>query len=139
MCHFHQKQIVTRYLTKHPRLEAGIELKAIASTITHTTEPELTTALTRWHEKWGSFLKEKTLAEDGHHWHYTHRQIRSAYRSLTTNLPYLFTYQKYPELNIPNTTNSLDGTFSHLKNLIGVHRGASRRLKNKMIREILGN
>jgi hypothetical protein len=27
MCHFHQKQIITRYLTNNPKLEAGIELK----------------------------------------------------------------------------------------------------------------
>lgn len=138
MCHFHQKQIVTRYLTQRPKLEAGVELKAIADTITHTTEPELTVALARWYEKWAGFLKERTLVDDGPHWHYTHRKIRSAYRSLTTNLPYLFTYQRYPDLNIPNTTNSLDGTFSHLKELIGIHRGASRQLKNKMIQEILG-
>ena len=29
MCHFHQKQIITRYLTNNPKLEAGIELKKI--------------------------------------------------------------------------------------------------------------
>ena len=39
---------------------------------------------------------------------------------LTTNLPYLFTYQKYPELAIPNTTNALDGTFAHLKELVNI-------------------
>lgn len=138
MCHFHQKQIVTRYLTQHPKLEAGIELKTVAGTLTHTTESKLTVALAHWHEKWAGFLKERTLVDDGPHWHYTHRKIRSAYRSLTTNLLYLFTYQKYPELNIPNTTNSLDGTFSHLKSLTGVHRGASQKLKDKMIQEILG-
>ena len=27
MCHFHQKQIVTKYLTRNPRIEAGQELK----------------------------------------------------------------------------------------------------------------
>jgi hypothetical protein len=34
------------------------------------------------------------------HWYYTHKKVRSAYMSLERNLPYLFTYQKYPKLNI---------------------------------------
>ena len=30
MCHFHQKQIITRYLTRRPRLPANKELRDIA-------------------------------------------------------------------------------------------------------------
>jgi hypothetical protein len=52
---------------------------------------------------------------------------RSAYRSLRLNLPYLFTYEKYPELNIPNTTNSFDGCFAYLKQLVRVHRGVKKK------------
>ncbi|MCX6261587.1 MAG: transposase, partial [Bacteroidia bacterium] len=61
----------------------------------------------------------------------------SAYRSLRTNLPYLFTYQKHPDLNIPNTTNSLDGCFAYLKAIVKVHRGSKKNLKRKIIEEIL--
>lgn len=39
------------------------------------------------------------------------------------NLPWLFTYQKHPVLHIPNATNSLDGYFSKLKQLLNTHRG----------------
>jgi hypothetical protein len=46
-------------------------------------------------------------------------------------------YEKYPELNIPNTTNSLDGCFAYLKELVRVHRGSRRDLKDKIIEEIL--
>jgi hypothetical protein len=70
-------------------------------------------------------------------WFYTHKRLRSAYRSLKINLPYLFTYQKYSELNIPNTTNSLDGCFAYLKELVRVHRGINKTLKRKIIQEIL--
>jgi hypothetical protein len=56
---------------------------------------------------------------------------------LRLNLPYLFTYQKHQELAIPNTTNSLDGCFAYLKELVRVHRGSSRDLKIKIIEEIL--
>jgi len=140
MCHFHQKQIIQRYLTNNPKLEAGIELKQITNSLILTNEDEFTRKLTNWHIKWNEFLKER--AQDifqPRKWHYKHRRLRSAYRSLNTNLPYLFTYQKYPQLNIPNTTNSLDGSFSHLKEKVKIHRGLRETIKKKIIEQILGN
>lgn len=86
-----------------------------------------------------SFLKERTVNPITKRWCYTHKRVRAAYRSLKINLPYLFTYQNYPKLDIPNTTNSLDGSFSQLKMKLGVHRGMREPLKRKMIEEILGN
>jgi len=50
----------------------------------------------------------------------------------------LFTDQKYPELNIPNTTNCLNGMFSQLKNRIAVHRGLNKTRRFRIIAEILG-
>lgn len=139
MCHFHQKQIIQRYLTSNPRLEAGIELKKIAATLCDTDKETFAKQLKDWYEKWVDFLKEKTVNPITGRWHYTHRRIRSAYRSLNTNLPYLFTYKKYPELNIPNTTNSLDGSFSHLKGKLSIHRGLREPIKRKIIEHILNN
>jgi len=139
MCHFHQKQIIRRYLTYHPQLESGIELKAIADTLTYTTEKQFTKELFAWHDKWAEFLKERTTNPTTGKWYYTHKRTRSAFRSLKTNLPYLFTYLKYPELNIPRTTNSLDGSFAWLKQKVGIHRGYTKQLKDKIITYILGN
>ena len=138
MCHFHQKQIITRHLTLNPKLEAGIELKKIAQTICKTNQKEFTAKLNHWHDKWASFLKEKTTDLETGKWFYTHRRIRSAYHSLRINLSFLFTYQKYPQLNIPNTTNPLEGCFSHLKELTKIHRGLKYTQKIKIINEILG-
>jgi len=135
MCHFHQKQIITRYLTNNPKLEAGIELKKITTTLCDTHENDFTSALDVWHATWSSFIKERTIDPVTGRWHYTHKRLRSAYRSLRLNLPYLFTYQKHLELAIPNTTNSLDGCFAYLKELVRVHRGSSRDLKIKIIVE----
>jgi len=135
-CHFHQLQTITRYLTTRPKLEASQELRWIALTLTKTTEETFASGLAGWYERWKPFLQEKTYEESGR-WHYTHRRTRSAYYSLKRNLPYLFTYQKYPEFNIPNTTNSLDGSFASLKDLLGVHRGLTRQRRFKLIREIL--
>jgi len=137
MCHFHQKQIITCYLTNNPKLEAGIELKKITTTLCETNESDFTAALDDWYTTWSSFLKERTTDPITGRWHYTHKRLRSAYRSLRQNLPYLFTYQKYPDLNIPNTTNSLDGCFAYLKELVRVHRGSRTELKIKIIEEIL--
>lgn len=140
MCHFHQKRIIQRYLTNNPILPAGVELKQIADTLSNTNEQEFTKKLTKWHSKWNRFLKERTQdIFNPKKWHYTHRRLRSAYRSLNINLPYLFTYQKYPALNIPNTTNSLDGNFSHLKEKVGIHRGLREPIKRKIIEQILAN
>lgn len=137
MCHFHQKQIIVRYLTNNPKLEAGIELKRLTATLCETHESDFATALDTWHTKWASFLKERTTDPAAGRWHYTHKRLRSAHRSLRLNLPYLFAYQKHPELNIPNTTNSLDGCFAYLKELVRVHRGINQSLKNKIVEEIL--
>jgi hypothetical protein len=93
--------------------------------------------LTQWHEKWNGFLKERTTDPITMKWFYTHKRIRSAYRSLKTNLPYLFTYQKYPELSIPNTTNSLDDSFSYLRTLLNIRRGLKQERRWKLIQEIL--
>ena len=137
MCHFHQKQILRRYLTSKPKLEAGQELSAIGRTLTFVTEEDFKKLLDEWSEKWEEFLKEKTFEGDGKHWHYTHKKIRSAYHSLKINLPYLFMFQRYPELRMPNTTNCLDGFFSQMKKLLGVHRGLSEERRNKVVSEIL--
>lgn len=137
MCHFHQVKIVTKYLTRKPQLEAGQQLKAIALTLTRTTEAALSHRLEEWHVKWGDFVKERTIDPETGRWFYTHRRVRSAYRSLKTNLPYLFTYQKYPHLHIPNTTNSLDGSISHLRDKLGAHRGLKLTQRIKITGEIL--
>ncbi len=139
MCHFHQKQIIQRYLTLRPKLEASIESKAITDTLTTTTEKLFTEKFFAWCSKWDSFLKERTVNPITKQWSYTHKRVRSARRSLKNNLPFLFTYLKYPELNIPNTTNASEGSFSWLKQKVGIHRGMTRVNRAKIIEYILNN
>jgi hypothetical protein len=139
ICQYHQQQIIQRYLTNRPKTEAGRELKHISNAMTQLSEESFKEALKEWHEKWKSLLAERTLAPDGIHWWYTHRQLRAAYRSLHTNLPYLFSYQKHPELCIPNTNNSLEGYFSKLKALLNNHHGLKRWRRYRMIETVLNN
>lgn len=140
MCQFHQEQRITKYLSCRPKTEAGRELRTLTLTLAKTDEATFTAALSAWHVRWKDFIEEKTVSEfttGKKKWYYTHKNVRSAYRSLTANLPYLFTYQKYPELNIPNTTNSLDGSFSGLKKKLAVHHGLRRDRRYKVISELL--
>ena len=69
---------------------------------------------------------------------YTHQKLVSAYRSLKTNLPYLFTYKNHKEYKIHNTTNAIDGgVFSPMKKLLKIHNGFSKSLKLKMVDDYL--
>lgn len=136
-CLFHLMKTVTRHLTRHPDLQAGRELRGIAMTLPRTTEERFRAELLSWHERWDSFLREKTTDPLTEQWHYTHRRTRAAYFAIECALPYLFTHQRHPELDIPTTTNTLDGTFSHLKQKIRVHRGLNIDTEKKMIEAIL--
>jgi len=137
MCQFHQTAIITRYLTQNPKLLAGKELSILTSTLTKVGREEFSDMLEKWHKKWADFLKEKTLNDESGRWFYTHRKLRSAYRSLKSNIPYLFIYLDYPELKIPNTTNSLEGVFSGLETKVRVHTGLKDERKIKLVNELL--
>jgi len=137
MCQFHQVQIVLRYITRKPKLEAGKELKDLMLMLTKTDEASFRHWLKLWHEKWNDFLAEKTVDDITKRWHFTHRRLRSAYRSLETNFSWLFTYEHHPHLRMPNTTNSLEGTFTHIKAKISVHPGLRIDRKQKLIQELL--
>lgn len=140
LCLFHQIKQVAKYLTRRPKTEAGKELWTLTLTLTKTDEATFTKALNAWHATWGDFIEEKTentFITGKTKWYYTHKRVRSAYHSLERNLPHLFTYEKYPELNIPKTTNSLDGFFSALKKRLGVHHGLRRDRRFKVISAIL--
>jgi len=137
MCHFHQLQIVTKYLTRRPQTEAGQKLRKLALTLTRTNKKSFSKALTVWEKKYHIFYTEKTYVLGTKNWYYTHKSVRSAYMSLKRNLPHLFTYQEYPELNIPNTTNTIDGYFASLKKKIAAHHGLRKDRRYRVICELL--
>jgi len=139
MCHFHQQAILTRYLTKNPQSNAAMDLKRIASYLGRVDAKRFTCLLSFWYKRHSEFYHEKVLDDSKRGWHYKHKRLRSAYRSLKRHLPYLFTYKRYPELSLPNTTNALDGgLFSPLKYLLKVHRGIGIEMKKKIITDYLG-
>lgn len=138
-CHFHQKQIMRRYVTKNPRLIAGIDLKEIVEMLGEVPSNEFRKYLIAYENCYQNFLNEKTIDAVTGRKYFTHRRLRSAIGSLKTNFSDLFTYEKYPSLKIPTTTNSLESHFSHIKDVTRIHRGLKRKMKEKLIETILLN
>lgn len=136
MCNFHQVAIIRRYLTKKPKMQASIELWEHALLMARTDKESFEGGLAEWHNKWKGFLDERKLDAKGKN-RYIHKKLRSAYRSLKTNLPWLFTWYDNPDLKMPNTTNAIDGHFSDLKNKLRNHNGLSIERKMKFIDEFL--
>lgn len=137
MCQFHQSAIIRRYLTKRPKLKASQELMEVVDLLTVTDRESFEGALIAWFEKWDGFLRERTVNPITNKSAYTHKKLRSAYNSLKNNLPWLFTWYDNMQLNIPNTTNAIDGHFSDLKNKLRNHNGLSMKRKMKFIDEFL--
>ena len=80
------------------------------------------------------FLQQKN--EFGY---YKYSNLRSAFRSIDSNMLYLFTYTDFKSLNIPSTNNYLEGMFGHLKERIKIHRGLDKNRKKKAVRFLLKN
>ena len=138
VCQFHQMKNVTRYITRKPETNHGKALRQVMLTLPSCNEKDFAKLLTDWKQTYQYVLTDKTYILGTNRWYFTHKKTRSAYYSMERNMPYLFTYLKYPELNIPNTTNSLDGFFTHLKDKVDIHHGLQKDRRYKVIEEILG-
>ena len=127
-----------RAIQSVPKLEASKDLQKIMYNLTTTTQTKFTKRLNEWYEKHQTFLEEKSISRVTGKEQYTHPRVRSAYRSLMTNLPYLFTYKKHKHITIHNTTNAIDGgLFSPMKKLLKIHNGFTKTLKLKMVDDYL--
>ncbi|WP_444543838.1 IS256 family transposase, variant Zn-binding type [Prevotella dentasini] len=136
MCQFHQLQIIRRLLTKDPHLSAGIELLKLVQSMFPMKKNEFISLFNKWCEDWEDFLNERTVLLSGKAT-YIHRRLRTARRSIRTHLKWLFTYEEHPELNIPNTTNRLEGFNTHIKKALLNHNGLNDINKKKFIDGLL--
>lgn len=138
LCQFHQFQRVTQLISKNPKLQASRESREIMFRLKETDKESFEFWITQWHEKWAEFLAEKTVDIMTGKSHFTHQRLRAAFFSVRRNLDHLFTFQFHLKLiQIPNTTNSLDGYFSHLKSKLSVHRGASKNTQINLISDLI--
>jgi transposase-like protein len=132
ICQFHQVAIVTRYTTRRPQTECGQELRKLVLNLKSLTKEDFIEQFKELCDKYKDFLKERNENNQ-----FKHRKLRAAFRSIKTNLPYLFTFQNYPELSIPNTTNSADGSFGNWKYKVRLHKHLRLDRMKKMIDRIL--
>ena len=135
MCQFHQIKIIVRYLTKKPKSEAARELRALALTLTDNTKAGFTAGLQGWLARHEAFLNERSVNAETGRTHYTHKKLRSAYHSLKRHLPWLFSFEDFPALGIPNTTNLLEGKFGDMKMLLKCHHGLKKENKVRFIKD----
>jgi hypothetical protein len=132
LCLYHQAATIRRYTTSRPKTECGKDIRALMLQMKKLDEEEFLACLHTIKQKYRDFLKERN-----EHGQFRHRKLRSALRSLTSNATYLFAWKRFPNLHIPNTTNSCDGSFAHWKAKVKIHRGLRKDRRTKMINALL--
>jgi hypothetical protein len=135
MCHVHMERIVVLGTTRKPLLEAGQALLALTRSLHQNMSGEsFKFYLQKYLEKYHSFLNEKTINPVTGESFLTHEPLHKASLSLVRFLPYLFTFEKHKDIS--RTTNSLEGHFSHIRDVVGVHRGLTRAQMEKVLHSI---
>ena len=92
-----------------------------------------------------SFLGERTYSSSPlsrRKWSYTHRRVRSAYRQIADLLEkdQLFAYITHPELNLPRTTNDIEGGINaRLSELLRAHRGMTPQRQRQIVNVFLSS
>ena len=132
MCQFRMKQIVRRYLTLNPRMQASRDLKTLADKLHRIHEADFRSEYQAWKEKWKDTIDHRSLHKDGR-LHYVHRRLRAAMNSLDFYLPYLFSFQREDCQGMPNTNNKIEGTFTDLKKNLNNHSGLTQENRKRFI------
>ena len=135
-CLIHIQRMVLLWLTRFPKHLAGVELRRLILWLLdiNTNNDRLfwTRQFTHWYETHKNFLNEKTFNPlTGRYW-YTHKLLRRSYLTINRALPNMFHYLNNPK--IPNSTNGIEGFFSHLKNHLDLHRGLTLQHRMNFIR-----
>lgn len=132
MCQFHMIQIVKRYLTKNPKMNASKELLILCRGMVYQDGEDFKADYAAWKVRWKDFLNKRTVHKDGKTY-YLHRRIRTLVSSLDFYLPYLFTYQRSDCDGMPNTNNKIEGTFTDLKKNLNNHSGLTLEHRRQFI------
>lgn len=140
VCLFHVLLMVKRYVTNKPILEPNKEIKLLAETLcskhVRIDRFRFASLLHGFFVRNEHWLKERTKHENGK-WEYTHIETRRAYQAIQKHFPWLFTYEKYPELHVPRTSNRIEGRFGNAKDKLKLHHGYTKELKIKILFSLL--
>jgi len=132
MCQIHMESIVKKGTTSNPQTEAGKVLLALSKTLHYTDSNTFFRRLKKFKLKYYDFLNEKTYTPGKSKWFYTHRGVRSAWKSLEYFSEYLFVFEKNPK-EFNKNTNSIEGHFGHIRDYLNIHRGMKKKLKIKFL------
>lgn len=135
-CLVHIQRMCLLWLTRYPKHQAGQELRQLVLQILKIKNNNDRLFWIRefhqWYEKHKDYINEKTYnIETGRYW-YTHKLLRRSYVTIKWALPNMFHYLANPK--IPNTTNGIEGFFSHLKNHLDLHRGLTTKNRINFIK-----
>ena len=143
ICQFHIQKGIRTLLTKNPKSEAGKNLSIINKTfikdkLTKEDYLEKIKDHLKTHQEYINETTDLEPTNSSNPAKYKHIRHRKALRKIQTNLKYMFTFQNYTEIIIPNTTNHIDGgLFSPLKKLLKKllknHNGLSKEHRKTLI------
>lgn len=135
MCHVHMERLIIKGTTRHPLTEAGQVLLALVRTLhTETNSYLFHTRLKEYTTRYREFLNEKTIHPFSGNQSWTHEELRRAMYCLMRHEKHLFTFEY--DHNIPKTTNSLEGHFRHVKKLLHIHHGVSRKNAQRILHSV---
>ena len=141
-CHFHVLQLARRYLTRHPKTEAGQKIQALMRNLVHIRTESAADgwriAFEAWEARYASFLAERTYYRAGirMRWWYTHRHLRGMRSLVQRAAPHLFTFLQYP--GTPNTTNHVEGGVNAMiAEALRLHRGLRLHQKETLVSLLL--
>jgi Transposase IS66 family len=126
VCQFHIQKGVSTLLTRNPKSTAGRELKQFNDTFIELrlSKAQFTEQMEIYLKNHQDYLNEMSETDSKQP---KHKRLRKAINKYKNNLKYMFTCQNDPQLQIPNTTNKIDGgVFSPLKRLLNNHNGLSK-------------
>lgn len=142
-CLVHVKRNITTKLTQQPQTAAGQDLSWLIKqmwSVNTVDEMAIFVAVFNYlYATHQSFIKERTYnlnPTQPTKWWYTHGRVRSAYRQIDTLIEHgqLFAFIVHPILNLPKTTNSLEGGInSRISELLLRHRGMSKPHQKQVI------
>jgi len=124
-CVVHVKRQALSWLGKYPKMRQAQELLKLIIPITRLeTVEKINEWLANFHHWYLAnemFINEKSLSETTGRLWYTHKNLRASCSHIINAIPHLFSYIN--DVEIPKTTNELEGYFTHLKEKLTLHKG----------------
>jgi hypothetical protein len=155
ICQFHIQKGVSTLLTRNPKSIAGKDLKQLNDTFIKNklTKAQFLERIENYLKTHQEYLNEMSETDPIKPTDsitsrtYKHQRLRKAINKYKNNLKYMFTFQDElkelkdePQLQIPNTTNHIDGgVFSHMKRLLKNHNGLTKERRKKLIIHFLNS